>query len=124
MWVKNMKRKNIKVLLIEDESSSVGLYQKIFKMAVKTSFEVSWADSLAKALQYEKAGVFDLILTDLSLPDSRGFDTFIKVKSLSQDAPIIILTGSGDDDLAIRAVSEGAQDYITKAQLECKMITK
>ena len=119
-----MKRKNIKVLLIEDEPSSVDLYQKIFKMSIKTLFEVMWADNLAKALEYERSDIFDIILLDLSLPDSRGFDTFVKVKEFSKDVPLIILTGSEDEELAIRAVSEGAQDYISKAKLECNMFLR
>jgi putative two-component system response regulator len=85
------------------------------------SFDVKWVDTLAKAMEHVTSGKFDVILLDLMLPDSNGFDTFIKVKAQAQDTPIIILTGSEDEMLALNAVSEGAQDYIPKGQFECNM---
>ncbi|MDD5773028.1 MAG: response regulator [bacterium] len=119
-----MKRENTKILIIEDNPSSVDLYQKIFKIAGRTEFAITWSDNLVKALEYEKNNIFDLILLDLNLPDSRGFDTFTKVKEQAHDTPMIILTGSEDETLAIRTVSKGAQDYITKNQLECNMFLR
>jgi len=119
-----MERENIKVLLIEDDRSAADLYQKMLKMAEKPSFEFRWVDNLAEAREYEKGETFDLVLLDLLLPDSCGFDTFAKVKEQAQDTPIIILTGSDDEALAIRTVKEGAQDYIIKEQLEYRMFLR
>ncbi|MFA6379305.1 MAG: response regulator, partial [Candidatus Omnitrophota bacterium] len=88
-----METENIKALIIEDDALAADLYQKMFKMVEKPSFDVKWAENLAKALDYEGQEHFDVILMDLHLPDSKGFDTFVKVKARAKDAPIIILTG-------------------------------
>lgn len=115
---------NLRVLIVEDDHSSADLYRKTLKTDRRSSFDVKWADNLAKALEYEQGGIFDVILLDLQLPDSRGFDTFAKVKREAQDASIIILTGSRDEALAIRAIEEGAQDYISKGQFEYRMFLR
>jgi len=121
---KSMENKSIKVLLIEDDPSAAALYQKIFRATQKTSFDVRWADNLAKALKYEKYGTFDVILLDLNLPDSSGFDTFAKVKEAARNTPIIILTGLEDEELEIRTAIKGARNYITKAKFENNMFLR
>jgi DNA-binding response OmpR family regulator len=62
-------------------------------------------------------GGVDLILLDLTLPDSQGLETFTRVYQQSPDTPIILLTGIEDEELAIQAAHQGAQDYLAKGQL-------
>jgi response regulator RpfG family c-di-GMP phosphodiesterase len=114
----NTTRENINVLIVEDDPHSAELYQRILKISEKISFKVKWADCLAKALEYERSRAFDVILSDLSLPDSHGLNTFLKVREQAQDTPIIILTGSDDDALALQSIGEGAQDYIAKDKID------
>ena len=71
-----------------------------------------------------EGGGFDLILLDLGLPDSFGLDTFSKVYSHSPRVPIIVLTGLDDSDIALKAVSEGAQDYVVKGDFSGRLLEK
>src|SRR5262249_54858402 len=66
----------------------------------------------------------DVILLDLSLPDSQGFDTFSKLRAYSQGLPVILLTGLEDEEVGIRAVREGAQDYILKGSINSSALAR
>lgn len=65
-----------------------------------------------------------VILTDLGLPDSQGTATFKKVCSLFPESPIIVITGSGDADLGIALIKEGAQDYLVKGEIDYRALCK
>ncbi len=112
------EKSSIKVLIVEDDPAAAALYQKILKIPGKVSFDVTWADCLAKALECQGRESFRVILSDLSLPDSSGLNTFVKIKELARDVPIIILTGAEDEAMAVKAIGEGAQDYISKARID------
>lgn len=66
---------------------------------------------------------YDLILLDLNLPDSYGIETFTEMKKLS-DIPIVILSGIDDLEIAKHAVREGAQDYLTKNNLDAHDLSR
>ena len=61
---------------------------------------------------------FDVILLDLSLPDSQGQETLAKAYGQAHDTPIVVLTGHSDETMAIQTVHEGAQDYLVKGQVD------
>ena len=63
-----------------------------------------------------------MILTDLSLPDSDGIDTFLKIHAINSRIPIIILTGSNYNEIGIDSVKKGAQDYLVKGQIDGKLL--
>ena len=67
---------------------------------------------------------FDIILVDLSLPDSQGIDSFIALRDRSQNIPIVVLTGSDDQNLAILAMQQGAQDYLIKGQVDSNLLLR
>jgi PAS domain S-box-containing protein len=67
---------------------------------------------------------FDLVLLDLSLPDSLGFETFEQLHAQAPDAPVIVLSGFDDESLAVRAVREGAQDYLVKGQVDGNLLAR
>jgi DNA-binding NarL/FixJ family response regulator len=62
--------------------------------------------------------VTDVVLLDLTLPDSHGFDTFTMVHTHVPDVAIVVLSGLDDETLAVRAVQEGAQDYLVKGKVD------
>jgi len=66
----------------------------------------------------------ELILHDLNLPDSTGYDTFLKVRECAQGIPIIVLTGPDDDQVALRAIDDSAQDYLVKSLIQPKLIAR
>ena len=107
----------IKALLLEDNPGDVRLVQEA--LAQSTSTQVEWitATHLEDALKKINNTKFDIVLLDLSLPDSHGLDTFLSFQNLVPDLPIVILTGTDDEALALEAMQKGAQDYLVKGQI-------
>ena len=67
---------------------------------------------------------FDVILTDLGLPDSNGIDTFLDIHARNSRIPIIIFTASNDEKIGIDAVKRGAQDYLVKGQIDGRLLKR
>ncbi len=106
------------VLLVEDNPGDVRLIREALAERADSSLTLECVDRLSIALQrLDTAGV-DVILLDLSLPDSQGLDTFIKMHRRAFRVPIIVLSGLDNEDVAIEAVQKGAQDYLVKGQVE------
>ncbi len=108
----------LKVLLVEDNPGDARLIQELLLEARWGEFRTSVADSLAGALEALKSDEVQLILLDLSLPDSQGIETFHKVAQAAPLIPLIVLSGLDDEALALRTVEEGAQDYLVKGQVD------
>ncbi|MBI4342130.1 MAG: response regulator [Candidatus Omnitrophica bacterium] len=113
-----MTKKPIKVLLVEDTPEDARLMQEALAQETESAFEVHHADRLAQAVTFLSAEEFDLVLLDLILPDSEGLDTLIKLRDRASRVPIVILTASDDDTLAINALQRGAQDYLVKGYVQ------
>jgi serine phosphatase RsbU (regulator of sigma subunit) len=84
---------------------------------MEARFELAVADSLSAALARLRAEFYSVVLLDLSLPDSQGLVTFRAVSESFPHLPVVVLTGLADETAAIRAVEEGAQDYLVKGQV-------
>ncbi len=113
----------IKILLIEDNPGDARLIQEAMSMAGDAS-EVQWSDRLAKGMEMLGRDRFDAVLLDLSLPDSRGFATFEQLRKCAPRVPVVVLTGLDDEGLALRAVREGAQDYLVKGAVKSSTILR
>ncbi len=109
--------KTIKILLIEDSTTDALLLTKYFEKLKNDRFDVVRAKLLSEGLEYLQQQDFDLILLDLSLPDSSGIESIKKIQNLTTEIPIIVLTGMNREEIAIQALREGAQDYIFKGQV-------
>ncbi len=116
--------KKIQVLLVEDNPGDVRLLREILGKVTSTQFELVCVERLDEALKHLDEGHFDVALLDLSLPDAQGFDTFVKVHEQAPDVPIVVLTGLDDETLAVRAVREGAQDYLVKGQIDNNLLVR
>lgn len=103
-----------KILLVEDNSGDAYLLKEALHTTKNLKFELSQADNLSETLRILSKQEIDIVLLDLSLPDSSGFSTFSHVYSHATQIPIIVLTGSDDDELAARTMQNGAQDYLIK----------
>jgi PAS domain S-box-containing protein len=115
----------LKVLLVEDNPGDARLIQVMLAEGSSAlQFEVSWADRLQKAVELLAVNHFDAILLDLTLPDSQGLNTVIAIVARVPDVPIIILTGLEDETVAIKALQKGAQDYLTKSQLNSDLLVR
>ena len=116
--------KQIKILLIEDNPGDAELIRELLVVENSADIYVSYSTSLSSAIKLLESETFDVILSDLGLPDSRGIETFLKVHSLFPAVPVIVLTGLSDEELAIKAVKNGAQDYLVKGQVESGLLVR
>ena len=108
---------HINILLIEDNPGDTRMIRELLAEAKGISPVLLCADRLSSGIQQLRDGGIDVILLDLSLPDSQGFDTFIKLRAHSMRLPVILLTGIEDEELGMKAVREGAQDYMVKGSV-------
>ena len=111
--------KTIRILLIEDNPDDAFLIQEYILDARsgRTRFIPVHAESLQGGLSILQQETVDLLLLDLSLPDSHGMATFSQVHRRAPQVPVIVLSGLNDEEIAIQAVREGAQDYLTKSEV-------
>ena len=113
-----IEKSTIKVLLIEDNLQIAALIRDMLKKSRTTTFDVRHEINLTSALRDISSCGADIIVLDLTLPDSQGFQTFYSVKAAVSQIPIIILTGTDDEEMAVQAVREGAQDYLVKSRID------
>ncbi len=107
----------MKILLVDDNPGDVVLIREMIKEKGGAT-ELQSAGSLSEAIQRLEDVEPDAILLGLNLPDSQGLPSFVRLKAAARGVPIVVLTGQANDDLAIRAVQEGAQDYLVKGQFD------
>lgn len=100
-----------KILLIEDDISFCKLLERFLE---KKAFDVTIAFSAEEARLYIKKESFDLILTDLRLPDADGIVLMSEFKTSHPEIPVILMTGYSDVNTAVKAIKNGASDYISK----------
>lgn len=114
----------LKLLLLEDNPGDSRLIEEALREGLGTEFELERVERLSAALERLRAGGIDVVLTDLSVPDSRGLDTLLKQQELAPHLPIVVLTGTYTEALGIEAVRAGAQDYLLKDQLNGEMLRR
>lgn len=120
-----MNSSTFRVLLIEDNLSDAILLKEIIKDFPGAPFEVTrCATRLSEAAAFLQAEQFDLILADLSLPDSSGMETFNRTRALAPELPVIVLSGMDSEELALKTVQEGAQDYLVKGKMDGHVIVR
>src|SRR4051794_31354635 len=107
-----MSDRPIEVLLIEDNAGDARLIRELLADAVGAPFALACAGRLTTGLERLARGGIDAVLLDLSLPESRGLDTFRRTQACAADVAVVVLTGLDDADLAVTAVQEGAEDYL------------
>jgi two-component system, cell cycle sensor histidine kinase and response regulator CckA len=107
----------LKVLLVEDNPADARLVREMLKDAHRP-VSLTHASRLRDALEHLRTQGYNAILLDLNLPDSEGMSTFLRARAEASQAPIVVLTGLADEEVAARAVREGAQDYLVKAEVD------
>ena len=106
----------IKVLLVEDNPVDAQLTQDLLAEWALDQFDISHAPILAEGLTRLSRGRFDVVLLDLSLPDTHGLSTVTQVLATSPGVPVVVLSGHDDHPLALQALQHGAQDYLVKGE--------
>ncbi len=114
---------NLKILLIEDNIGDFILVSEYLKMVLPTSKMVH-TKTLMAALTAMGKNNFDIILLDLTLPDSNGVDSITEIVSLAQGRPVIVLTGFSDKQFGIDSLKLGVQDYLIKDEVTPAILLK
>jgi PAS domain S-box-containing protein len=111
-----------RVLLIEDNPGDARLLREYLSEPAGAPFELEHVSTLRQGLDRLGQGGVELVLLDLSLPDSPMPDTFRRVHTAAPEVPIIVMSGLDDERFAMQTVQEGAQDYLVKAQVEPRLL--
>src|ERR1035441_6510911 len=112
------------ILLIEDNPCDAELVKDMLADATDAKFQVHWADALLHGLDRLARGDIDLVLLDVSLPDSHGLEGLNAVRTHGPSTPVVLLTGWDSESLALRAMQSGAQDYLVKGTLQAPVLAR
>ncbi|MCW5831317.1 MAG: response regulator [Labilithrix sp.] len=104
------------VLLVEDNDDDAALIARVLSRFARIQFDVSRVTSVAAARQALRDQRHDAVLVDLGLPDSDGLATFTEIHGVSGGAAVVVLTGDDREELGLRAVELGAQEYVVKTE--------
>ena len=120
-----MESERIRILLVEDDPDDVWIMRGLLGDRWDGPFELVHIDLLSSGLKRAAENDFDVVLLDLSLPDSRGLETFFKMKAgVGESVPIVVLSGYDDETTAVKAVQAGAQDYLVKGQVDDNVLIR
>jgi signal transduction histidine kinase len=119
-----MKEKALQVLLVEDNAGDVRLLREMFRGERPDSFELTHLLRLSEAEIHLAKGGVDIVLLDMGLPDGHGLDTVRRAHAAAPGVPLIIMTGLDDEALAAEAMTQGAQDYMIKGQIESRALPR
>lgn len=112
-----METDRISTLIIEDNPGDIRLLRHLLGTAEGVVFDLQTATRLATGLEMLREDDIEVVLLDLTLPDSRGLETFVRLHEEAPKTPVVVLTGLEDEDLASTAVRQGAEDYLVKGKV-------
>lgn len=111
-------REPIELLLVEDDCEDAELVSEALEEAVDVDFRVHRVDRMSAALSSLQREAFRIVLLDMRLPDSSGFETVMRMRRAFPDGPVVVMTGIDDEKLALKALGVGVQDYLVKGRCD------
>lgn len=115
---------SLHILIIEDNPADVELLRDALQESGAIRFNCESVPRLSEALARLAAGGIELVISDLGLPDSQGLATFRMLHQEAPDLAIIVLTGNEDEEMALTAVREGAQDFLIKGRISESLLVR
>lgn len=112
----------MKVLLVEDNPGDARLVMEALRETGDTTTELTHVETFNKAVETLNDADFQLILLDLTLPDSQGVETFSQMKRMFPNIPIVVLTGYEDENMAFDALQEGIEIYLIKGKVDSNLL--
>lgn len=112
-----------RILLIEDNMGDARLIETYLERC-KNGYNVEHVKNLAEGIDRLKGQTYDAVLSDLSLPDSDGILSIYKIRDTAPHVPLVVLTGNNDQNLAVMAVREGAQEYLLKDRINAGVLDR
>ncbi|MBD1995429.1 response regulator [Leptolyngbya sp. FACHB-541] len=119
-----MEKFTIQILLVEDSSTDANLLRQILLRANQLGWEMTHVDRLSYAIDACCDRPFDVVLLDLHLPDSSGLETITEFRAAIPSLPIVVLTATDDEELALQVMASGAQDYLVKDQITIQLLVR
>lgn len=119
-----MAKSEFNILLIEDDDSYRRLVERNLGSAKKIKFNIKSVDTLSKGIEILGDAAIDLVIIDLQLPDSEGLHTYEEINKHFPHLPVIVQTVVSDEELAVKAVHLGAQDYLIKGEVDNNQLTR
>lgn len=116
-------RGTLVVLVVEDNDMDALLVRTLLERQ-PGRFRVEEVSDLAGALQRLEGPPPGVILLDLTLPDARGLEGLGRIRQARPDLPVVILSATADEEMAVRAVGEGAQDYLVKGRIDGDLLAR
>jgi PAS domain S-box-containing protein len=115
-----MDKREYKILLIENNAEDVTFFQNIFKESKTFNFQIYVRSTLQAAIHMLDNANFDIVFTDIELPDSNGINALIKLIDSYPQIPFVVLTNLNDDETGFTAIESGAQDYLVKGNYDAE----
>ena len=112
----------IRVLLIEDSDVDATFVTRLLTSNPELTFQVDRASRLGDGLVMLQSTDYDVTMLDISLPDAHELESFEQIRALDARIPIVVFTGSDDEDMALRAIESGAQDFMAKGHVTGQML--
>ncbi|CAA7620013.1 conserved hypothetical protein [Candidatus Terasakiella magnetica] len=116
--------RSLTVLVIEDNPGDARLVELYLREDPSRPFKVIKAGRLSDGLEVLQTQAIDAVLLDLSLPDSFGMETLSTLRGAQPSIPVVVLTGTADEALALEALRQGAQDYLVKGQGDGELVRR
>ena len=116
--------KSIRVLLIEDSRFFTQLVKLLLRQASQSDFDLECVESVGAGIERLAQGEIDVVLLDLTLPDSVGMETFDRVQRVSAETPIVIFTNLDDEELSLTTLQRGAADYLVKSEVNANWLAR
>jgi DNA-binding NtrC family response regulator len=120
----NVNTNSVNVLLIEDSRTQQRFLARSLELSSRCTFNVKCAGTLARGIQAMDESPVDVVLLDLSLPDSLEGDTLERFQEKHPRVPVVILTSTDDDALGQKLVQAGAQDYLIKSEVSTRTLVR
>jgi diguanylate cyclase (GGDEF)-like protein/PAS domain S-box-containing protein len=114
----------VTILMVEDDPGDAGLIRALLEEGPRRRRRLLHRERLSQALELLAVEEVDVVLLDFSLPDSVGIESFRTLYQAHPEVPVIVLTSLDDDALAVRAVAEGAQDYLVKRDVDGRLLAR
>ncbi len=117
-----MDHAKTRVLLIEDNGKDAHALHQVLNEAAEAGFAMERTNKLANGLKRLTEGGVDLVVMDLALTGERGIEAFMRVKALAGHVPVVVIGSSNEDQDAVEAIKNGAQDYLRKKGLDARTL--
>lgn len=114
----------VHVLVIEDSEAQIAMITGMLQKDDASRFDIHIARDLSQGLRHLSRMPFDVVMLDLTLPDSSGLQSCIRVSQAAPDVSIVVLTGLDDEELAVSTLQHGAEDYLVKGQITSQLLVR